>query len=286
MKNGVVTHDRALVSDALRPAKPVLKWAGGKRQLLPALLAALPLSYERYVEPMLGGGALFFGLGPQRALVSDSNPELINFYRVIVSDLEGMISIASRWPVAEDAFYEIRALRFEDLDPVTAAARLLYLNRTCFNGLYRVNRHGQFNVPWGRYVRPRIIDRPALEAARERLARAEILLGDYKDVLHAHARQGDLVFLDPPYLPISEYSDFKRYTKEQFREADHRDMRAVVEILRNRGCTTIITNSNHPLMHELYSDFPIEVIETRRNINSRADGRRGQDIIISVPPRK
>lgn len=267
------------------PAKPVLKWAGGKRQLLPELLAALPTTFRRYVEPMVGGGALFFTLAPQRALVADSNPELINLYRTIVSDLDGMIDLAAAWPLDEKTFYELRDLRFEDLDTTHAAARLLYLNRTCFNGLYRVNRQGQFNVPWGQYKQPKIIDRPVLEAARSSLRRAEILLGDYVQVLRSNAQAGDVVFLDPPYLPISEYSDFKRYTKEQFREDDHRRMRALVEELRERGCTTLITNSNHPLMHELYEGYSIRVVDTRRNINSRADRRTGQDIIISVPPR-
>jgi DNA adenine methylase len=271
------------VDGPLSPAKPPLKWAGGKRQLLPNLVAALPATHRRYIEPMMGGGALFFALSPTQALLADSNPELINFYRALVSDLDAVIETALSWPVDEATFYAVRARRFEELDTVTAAARLLYLNRTCFNGLYRVNRRGEFNVPWGRYSRPTIANRATLEAARDRLARAEIILGDYAAVLRAHARPGDLVFLDPPYLPISENSDFKRYTKVQFREEDHRAMRVLVEELRERGCATLITNSNHPLMYELYGEFSIEVVETRRNINSRADLRRGQDIIVSVP---
>lgn len=281
----VGTSETLSTSIAHRPAKPVLKWAGGKRQIVPELIAALPQRYDRYVEPMVGGGALFFALAPERALVADSNPELINLYRVIVTDLERMADLAAGWPIDEKTFYQLRDLRFEDLDPVHAAARLLYLNRTCFNGLYRVNKLGQFNVPWGRYKQPKIVDRPVLEAARKHLGSAEIVLGDYAHVLRSRAQAGDLVFLDPPYLPISEFSDFKRYTKEQFRESDHRLMRALVEELRDRGCTTIITNSNHPLMHELYEGYPINVIQTRRNINSRADGRTGQDIIITVPRR-
>lgn len=272
-------------ADSLLSPKPVLKWAGGKRQLLPDLLAVIPKRFERYVEPMVGGGALFFALSNDRALVADSNPELINLYRMIVADLDGVLDAARQWSINEEVFYEVRALQFELLDPVIAAARMLYLNKTCFNGLYRVNRNGQFNVPWGSYVNPRIVSRSALVAARQRLKQADILLGNYSDVLNEHSRKGDLVFLDPPYLPISQNSDFKRYTKEQFREDDHRVMRSVVESLRDRGCTIIITNSNHPLMYELYGEFSIKVIETRRNINARADGRKGQDIIILVPPR-
>lgn len=233
---------------------------------------------------MIGGGALFFALSPERALVADSNPELINLYRTIVEDLDGIIKLANSWAIDEHTFYKLRELRFEDLSSVEAAARLLYLNRTCFNGLYRVNKFGQFNVPWGRYENPKIIDRPKLEAARKKLRRAEIELGDYRQVLRRHSMRGDLIFLDPPYLPVGEYADFKRYTKEQFSEHDHVEMRALVEELRAAGCTTVITNSNHPLMHDLYQGFPITILETRRNINSRGHGRTGQDIIITVPP--
>lgn len=266
--------------------KPILKWAGGKQQLLGQLLDRLPHSFERFVEPMVGGGALFFGLAAPKSLIADCNPELINLYRTIVADLDGIESALAEWSVDEATFYEVRSLRFEELPATVAAARMLYLNRTCFNGLYRVNKKGQFNVPWGRYTRPNIFDRERLEAARACLANAEIRLGDYAEVLRASAQEGDAVFLDPPYLPISEYSDFKRYTKQQFHESDHLEMAEVVKLLRARGCYTLITNSNHPLMHELYADFQIDVIETRRNINSRADKRTGQDIIITIPPLK
>ena len=266
------------------PAKPVLKWAGGKRQLLPELLSRIPARYGRYIEPMVGGGALFFALAPGRAILADTNPELINLYRVIVADLDGLVARAASWPVNEDRFYALRALWFDDLDPVTAAARTLYLNRTCYNGLYRVNRRGEFNVPWGRYRDPVVVNPDNLQAARRLLGGAQILLGDYVETLAGHARKGDLVFLDPPYVPVSEYSDFKRYTKEQFRQADHVRMREVVGTLRDRGCTTILANSNHPLIAGLYEEFGIEVIETRRNINSVGSRRSGQDVIVTIPP--
>lgn len=277
---------RAVMAPDDRPrALPVLKWAGGKRQMLPQILAHVPKHYGRLVEPMVGGGAVFFALDAPQALISDANPELINLYRMIVSDLAGLSARASEWDTGRETFYAVRALDFAALDPVTAAARTLYLNRTCFNGLFRVNRQGRFNVPYGRYRNPRVIDPVNLAAAQARLARAEIRLGDYRAVLEAVAREGDLVFLDPPYLPISEHADFKRYTKEQFALEDHHLMRDTVEMLRTRGATTMITNSNHPLMHQLYDGFQIEVHGTRRNINARAGGRRGEDILIVVPPR-
>lgn len=264
-------------------AKPLLKWAGGKAQLLPALAPYLNGRSTRYVEPMLGGGALFFALSPDQALIADINPELIGFYRAVVENLDKLLAQYAAWPFDENTFYEIRALRFEELNNVTAAARLLYLNRACYNGLYRVNRQGHFNVPWGRYKKRFNPDRGQFEAARGVLARARIELGDFRDILEAEAQAGDFVFLDPPYVPISAYSDFKRYTRSQFHEPDHRAMAELVRRLADRGCELVITNSNHPLVHDLYQGYHIEIVPTRRNVNSRAKGRTGEDVIIHVP---
>jgi DNA adenine methylase len=263
-------------------AKPILKWAGGKSQLLGRLGAYVPADYRRYVEPMIGGGALFFALAPERALIADSNPELINFYRVLVADMEGLIARYQAWPFGEEMFYALRALRFEDLTPTDAAARTLYLNRACFNGLYRVNKNGGFNVPWGRYKQPYLVDRGQFERARAALARADIRLGDYRDLLREQGREGDFIFLDPPYVPIGPYADFKRYTRKQFRDDDHKEMAALARELSGRGCTLVITNSNHPLVLDLYRDYSIEVVPTKRNVNSRGDARSGEDVIIHV----
>jgi DNA adenine methylase len=251
--------------------------------MLEAIASHIPTRWERYVEPMIGGGALFFALAPERALIADANPELINFYRAIVNDLDGLVAQYEAWEFDEKTFYELRALRFSDLDGTTAAARLLYLNRTCFNGLYRVNRKGEFNVPWGRYKRPYKVEIERFEAARNILRRAQIELGDFSELLETEAEEGDLVFLDPPYVPISAYSDFKRYTKQQFQSADHVRMANLVRSLSERGCETIITNSNHSLVHDLYQGYHIRVIPTRRNVNSRGNGRTGEDVIIHVP---
>jgi DNA adenine methylase len=264
-------------------ARPLLKWAGGKGQMLSAIASHIPSRWKRYVEPMIGGGALFFALSPQRALIADSNPELINFYRVIVSDLDNLLAQYEAWPFDENTFYELRALSFSDLDKTTAAARLLYLNRTCFNGLYRVNSNGDFNVPWGRYKQPYKVEIERFESARIILRRARIELGDFSEVLDREAAEGDLIFLDPPYVPISAHSDFKRYTKRQFHSADHVRMAKLVRSLSERGCETIVTNSNHSLVHDLYQGYQIRIIQTRRNVNSRADGRTGEDVIIHVP---
>lgn len=252
--------------------------------MLPTLAAYLPVRMKRYVEPMIGGGALFFGLAPEKALIADANPELVAFYRTIVESGDAVLHRYASWPFDEETFYELRALRFGELDPVTAAARLLYLNRACFNGLYRVNQEGNFNVPWGRYKRRYEPNTAQFALTRSVLARARIELGDFRDVLEAEARKGDFIFLDPPYVPISSYSDFKRYTRLQFHDRDHYDMAALVRRLSERGCEIVITNSNHPLVHDLYRGYHIDVIATRRNVNSRANSRTGEDVVIHVPP--
>jgi DNA adenine methylase len=268
-----------------RASKPLLKWAGGKTQMIPNLLEAMPRSFNNYIEPFIGGGALFFHLSPNSSVIADSNPELINLYKQVAKDYKPILGLLEKMPNVEDFFYQERSKRFEDLSPVQAAARTLYLNRTCFNGLFRVNKSGGFNVPFGKYKEPKIADAQLLRSASETLGAATIVLGDYKGVLHRYAKKGDLVFLDPPYLPISQYSDFQRYTKEQFYEDDHRELAAEVSRLSEIGCHVLLTNSNHPLVHELYSDFHIEVLSTKRNINSNAALRKGQDVLVTALPK-
>ena len=273
-------------TESLASAKPVLKWAGGKTQLIPQLVPIVPNSYGKYIEPFIGGGALFFKLSPKAAVISDSNEELVNLYKVVKTDPKALIKKLSSMKNEEEFFYETRALKREKLDSVTAAARTVYLNRTCFNGLYRVNKKGEFNVPFGRYKNPRICDTEGILSAHQCLQNTEIVLGDYKEVLKTYAKKGDLVFLDPPYLPISQYSDFKRYTKEQFYEEDHYELAAEFERLINLGCYVILTNSNHPLVHQLYSDHKVQVIQTRRNISSDSEKRKGEDVIVVGAPKK
>jgi DNA adenine methylase len=263
----------------------LLKWAGGKTQMIPNLIEAMPKSFNNYIEPFIGGGALFFHLSPNSAVIADSNPELINLYQQVAKDFKPVFKLLEKMPNLEEFFYQERSKKFEELSPIQAAARTIYLNRTCFNGLFRVNKSGGFNVPFGRYKDPKIADAELLKSASEALAGTTIVLGDYKKVLQTYAKKGDLVFLDPPYLPISQYSDFQRYTKEQFYEDDHRELAAEVTRLSEIGCHVLLTNSNHPLVHELYSDFHIEVLSTKRNINSRAALRTGQDVLVTALPK-
>lgn len=266
--------------------KPILKWAGGKQQMLDVLLPQVPKQYNRYIEPFFGGGALFFALTPKDAIIADSNPELMNLYRVVADNVEELISILKDMKNDESTYYEIRGLDPALLSPVERAARTIYLNRTCYNGLYRVNRKGQFNVPYGKYKNPKICDEENLRAASIALQGVLIVEGDYKDVLREHARPGDFIFLDPPYLPVGKYADFKRYTKEQFYEEDHIELAQEVHRLHELGCHVILTNSNHPLVHELYEKYTISVHKTRRNINSDASKRTGEDVMVKVEPKQ
>ena len=267
-------------------AKPILKWAGGKTQMLGELMPRGPKTYGRYIEPFFGGGALFFSLKPENAIIADSNPELINMYLQVAHHVDDVIECLQKYENTSEMFYEVRSLDWQTLPKAEAAARTIYLNKTCFNGLYRVNRSGQFNTPFGKYKNPKICDIDALRLASEALRKADILCGDYILVLEHYAQPGDFVFLDPPYLPISENSDFKRYTKEQFYEDDHVELAKMIGTLHERGCYVILTNSNHPLVHQLYEQYKIEVIQTKRHISCHGDTRKGEDVIVTIPPEK
>lgn len=266
--------------------RPLLKWAGGKTQLLAEILPKIPKKYGRFIEPFFGGGAVFFAIQPQNGIIADSNPELINLYKTVATDVDNIIAHLQSYENTEEMFYTIRSQNIADLSNVEAAARTLFLNKTCFNGLYRVNKSGKFNVPFGRYKNPKIIDENALKAAAILLKNTTIICEDYKTVLKENAQHGDFIFLDPPYLPISEYSDFKRYTKEQFYEEDHIELANEVTRLHELGCYIILTNSNHPLVHELYKSFKIDVIQTKRYISCNGKKRTGEDVIITIPPKK
>lgn len=267
-------------------AKPILKWAGGKTQMLGDLLPKVPTSYGKYIEPFLGGGALFFALQPENAVIADSNPELINMYRQVAEHVEDVIYHLERYENTSEMFYDVRSLDWETLSRPEAAARMIFLNKTCYNGLYRVNKRGQFNVPYGKYKNPRICDAAGLRAASKALKKADIVCGDYFLLLEHYAQPGDFVFLDPPYLPVSEYSDFKRYTKEQFYEEDHIELAKMVAQLHEKGCHVLLTNSNHPLVHELYAPFKIDVIQTKRHISCNGNTRKGEDVIVTIPPKR
>lgn len=269
-------------NSSAKKTKPILKWAGGKTQLLGDLIPRVPTTYGKYIEPFFGGGALFFALKPENAIVSDSNPEIISMYEQIAENVEDVIGYLQEYKNEEDAYYEVRGQRWEDLPKVEAAARTIYLNHTCYNGLYRVNKSGGFNTPFGGYKKPNICDEAALRAASEALKKAIIVCGDYQEVLREYAETGDFVFLDPPYLPVTPSGDFKRYTKEQFYEDDHRQLAETIKGLEEKGCRVVLTNSNHPLVMKLYRDYPMTVVQTRRHVSCHGNNRTGEDVIIDI----
>ena len=265
--------------------RPLLKWAGGKTQLLAEILPKVPKKYGKYIEPFFGGGAVFFALNPEKAVISDLNAELVNLYQVASTSPKELLDALKVHVNTSEHFYLVRGQDTSRLNAVEAAARTIFLNRTCFNGLYRVNKQGNFNVPYGRYNNPRIHDEDGINAAATALCDVKILCQDYKTVLRDQAERGDFIFLDPPYLPVSQYSDFKRYTKEQFYEEDHIELAKEVKRLHEIGCHVVLTNSNHPLVHELYGEFNIKIIQTRRHINCNAAKRTGEDVIVTIPPK-
>lgn len=259
--------------------KPFLKWAGGKTQLLPELIKHMPKSYNKYIEPFIGGGAFYFHLSPHKAIISDLNHELIITYKTIQNSVEDVISILSSFKNEEEFYYEMRAQNPEYLHDIERTARLLYLNKTCFNGLYRVNKKGLFNVPYGKRT-GNFYDSAILRNASAYLKNAKIEFADYSNTLKKHAEKEDFIFLDPPYYPVSKYGDFKRYTKEFFYHDDQIALKNEFDRLVELGCHVILTNSDHPVILDLYKDYEIKTIETKRMINSDAKNRKGIDIIV------
>lgn len=264
------------VSEALPNFRPVLKWAGGKRQLLPQILARLPQRIPTYFEPFVGGGAVFFELARQRrfdrAVLADKNTELIAAYRALKEDVDSVLSalqkLADRH--CEEEYYRVREARPRSLP--ARAARFIYLNRTGFNGLYRVNRSGKFNVPFGRYANPTIVDALRLRAAAAALGMAEILDADFEQVCTA-AKRGHAVYLDPPYLPVSRTAKFAEYHQEPFGLDEHRRLAGVFAALERRGVAAVLSNSHTPETQQLFGRFHLEVVNARRSINSDARGR-------------
>ncbi len=258
--------------DAAAPRPPV-KWAGGKGGLLASFEPLFPRQpWELYVEPFVGGGAVFFHLQPERAVLIDNNEELINFYSVVRDRLDELLADLRRHENTAAYYYRIRALDPSRLDPVERASRFLYLNKTGYNGLWRVNARGQHNVPFGRYKNPTIVDEPNLRRVSQALARAEIRLGDFT-LAREHAGPGTFVYLDPPYHPLSSTARFTAYTKDGFTEDDQRRLAELFRELDRRGCLLMLSNSDTPLIRELYAGYDIQVVYARRAINCRADGR-------------
>jgi DNA adenine methylase len=268
-------QNRALRQTAVsgqQVATPIVKWAGGKSQLLNQLLPKAPARWNRYYEPFAGGAALFFALQPTTAVLCDTNAELTNTYAVTRDDVNGLIRALRHYRYDRDRFYEVRAQNPATMDEVSRAARFLYLNRTCFNGLYRVNRRGEFNVPFGRYNNPTICDAPKLRRASAALRGAEIRLADFENVAD-DAKRGDFVYFDPPYVPLNRTSSFTAYTAQAFGEEAQARLAGIFAKLDKKGCKVMLSNSDAPLVHQLYKGYRIDRVAATRNINSRATAR-------------
>ncbi len=289
------------------PPRPFLKWAGGKGQLRGELLRRVPVDIGAYFEPMVGGGALFFALAGgderrlARAVLNDANSDLMAAYRVVRDGVEPLVrrleTYAREYLGRDDEgreryYYEVRAQ--EPAGEVERAARMLFLNRTCYNGLYRVNRAGRFNVPHGRYVRPRILDADALRSASRALARVDLRSVDVADAV-ADAEAGDFVYIDPPFVPRSKTSSFTDYTTGRFGTRAQLELRWLIDELTERGVLVMLSNSDAEWVRaayetarypagETFAHHEIDRVPARRMINSRGDRRSPVDELVVMNP--
>jgi DNA adenine methylase len=271
---------------AQAPAMPFLKWAGGKSRLLAQYWPFLPrpATIRRYYEPFAGSAALFFYLRPAQAQLSDQNERLLDVYQVVQQQVEALIEALQDHPNEAGYYYRMRACDATHLPPVARAARFIYLNKTCYNGLYRENSDGIFNVPFGRYKNPKICDPARLRAASLALRGVDLRVADFAAAVH-EAGAGDFVYFDPPYAPLSPTSNFTGYHQNGFGESDQRRLAETFHRLAERGCRLLLSNSNAPLVYELYDDrgYRLIPIQARRNINSKGNGRGPiQELLITT----
>jgi DNA adenine methylase len=294
--------DPAVQTEPIGPTAPLLKWAGGKTQLLDQLQPHFPQHYKRLIEPFIGGAAVFFHLQPRHAIIADVNPELVNFYRVVREFPQRLMAaideLAARHEDNADPeaiYYEIRSrqpanlpverldddgLPKTDKDRLWVAARTLYLNKTGFNGLFRVNNRGYFNVPWGRRKRlPQLYHRNNILNAARLLQGSEIHLADFGAVL-AMAQPGDFIYLDPPYYPLSATANFTNYTRLNFPAAEQQRLADWLHILDQRGIAFLLNNSDTPFTRQIYAGFSIDVALAKRMINSDASKRSAVNELI------
>lgn len=267
---------------------PILKWAGGKRQLLPQIIPLIPDNINRYFEPFLGAGAVLFELQPGRAVVNDTNAELINVYSTIKNNVDELVEILKQHDKnhCKEFYYEIRNIdrnneKYQLMSDTQKAARTIYLNRTCYNGLYRVNNAGYFNTPLGRNTTMQIVNENGIRSISEYLRKNEIkfLCGDYKTAMKG-MRKADFVFLDPPYYPIAKDS-FVRYDSSPFGIRKQEELKKQCDVLNDRGIRFIQTNSDCDEIKELYKNYHLIEVDVRRSINAKVEGRKDKEIIIT-----
>ena len=264
---------------------PVLKWVGGKRQLIAQITELLPSSYATYYEPFIGGGAVFFHLQHKKVVINDFNSELVNVYKTIQNDVEGLIEDLKKHKNESDYFYEIRALDrsdgFDKLTNVEKASRIIYLNKTCFNGLYRVNSSGEFNTPFGRYKNPNIVNEITLRAVHKYLTTNNItILNQDFETIFDNIKKNDFVYLDPPYDPVSKSSNFTGYNQGGFSTDDQVRLRELCDKLNKKGVKFLLSNSATDFIKEEYKDYQINIVQANRSINSNAKKRGAVDEVL------
>ena len=259
--------------------RPFLKWAGGKRYLIPKIKRSLP-RFTTYHEPFLGGGAILFALQPKKAFINDLNSEIINAYKTIKDDVENLIKELKKHKKGSDYFYKIRDLdralpEFDKFTSIKKAARVIFLNKTCFNGLFRVNSQGQFNTPFGGYTNPNYVNEEVLRAVSNFLNRNQIQIFNLSfEKLLPKIKKGSFVYLDPPYDPVSDTASFTGYNLDRFDKDDQRKLKEFCDKLDKKGVKFLLSNSATVFIKDLYKDYPIDVVKVPRAINSDAS-RRG-----------
>jgi len=275
-----MAHNNKLVT-------PFLKWVGGKRQIMPSIVDLLPknIGSYNYVEPFIGGGAVLFNLQPKNAIINDFNAELINVYTVIKNNLDELIADLKKHHNTAEYFYELRSLdrtaEFNQLTSIQRASRIIYLNKTCFNGLYRVNNAGEFNAPFGRYKNPNIVNEPTLKAVSKFLNSNNIAInnGDYSHILK-QTDEKSFVYLDPPYHPISESSNFTGYVQGGWDMYDQIELRKACDELSAKGVKFLLSNSSADFIKEQYKDYKISTVKASRAINSDGANRGEVDELL------
>jgi DNA adenine methylase (dam) len=265
---------------------PVVKWVGGKRQLIDSLMEILPPKKSPYCEPFVGGGALLFKLQPTTAYINDTNEELINLYEIIRDDVDSLISELENHKNTSEYFYSVRdwdrnESKYNKLSKVKKAARVIYLNKTCYNGLFRVNNAGEFNVPFGYYKSPNFVNAPVLKAVHSYLnsAKIRITCGDYYDMVTKLPR-GSFVYFDPPYDPVSSTANFTGYTKGGFSKEEQIRLKECCDELTNRNIKFMLSNSSTDFIKNLYNNYNITTVKAKRAINSNSSKRGEIDEVV------
>lgn len=260
------------MGDTLIPCKPFLKWVGGKRGLLDELKIRIP-EFNRYFEPFLGGGAMFFALQPQRAHISDKNMRLTITYDAVKNNVEELIDLLAKHKDkhSKEHFLRVRS-SFGTENKVELAAAMIYLNKTCFNGLYRVNKNGEFNVPFGRYKSPQILDEDNLRACSDALEGVEVFCGDFSEISPS---KDDFVYLDPPY-----HTTYSQYDDSGFAVDEHKQLAQFCQNLDKQGIKFMLSNSDTELIRRLFADFNIDEVNAPRYVSCKADGRKKQQELI------